>query len=85
LDCVQCHGNNISNFPDLKISPAIQTQALFDAIVLDGARAANGMVSFKAALTGEDTAALRAYIVSLAHTAKAEEDAKRAAAAEPLL
>jgi PQQ-dependent dehydrogenase (methanol/ethanol family) len=81
LDCVQCHGNNISNFPDLKVSPAIQTQAAFDAIVLDGARAANGMVSFKSGLTGEDTVALREYIVSLAHAAKAEEDAKRAAAA----
>jgi PQQ-dependent dehydrogenase (methanol/ethanol family) len=84
-NCVQCHGNNISNFPDLKVSPAIQTQALFDAIVLGGAREQNGMASFTAALSRDDAAAVREYIVSLARAAKAEEDAKRAAAsaAEP--
>ncbi len=84
-NCVQCHGNNISNFPDLKVSPAIQTQALFDAIVLGGAREPNGMASFAAALSRDDASAIREYIVSLAHSAKAEEDAKRAAAggAEP--
>jgi quinohemoprotein ethanol dehydrogenase len=84
-NCVQCHGNNISNFPDLKVSPAIQTQALFDAIVLGGAREQNGMVSFAAALSRDDASAVREYIVSLARAAKAEEDAKRAAAggAEP--
>jgi mono/diheme cytochrome c family protein len=80
-NCVQCHGNNISNFPDLKVSAAIQTQALFDAIVLGGARAQNGMASFAAALSRDDAAAVREYVVSLAHAAKAEEDAKRTAAA----
>jgi quinohemoprotein ethanol dehydrogenase len=79
-NCVQCHGNNISNFPDLKVSPAIQTQAAFDAIVLDGARAPNGMASFAAALSREDAAAVREYVVSQAQAAKAEEDAKRTAA-----
>jgi mono/diheme cytochrome c family protein len=78
---VQCHGNNISNFPDLKVSPTIQTQALFDAIVLGGAREGNGMASFAAALSREDSSAVREYIVSLARAAKAEEDAKRAASA----
>jgi alcohol dehydrogenase (cytochrome c)/quinohemoprotein ethanol dehydrogenase len=85
-NCVQCHANNISNFPDLKVSPAIQTQALFDAIVLGGAREQNGMVSFAAVLSRDDASAVREYIVSLARAAKAEEDAKRAAAgggAEP--
>src|SRR6185436_6800508 len=80
-NCVQCHGNYISNFPDLKVSPAIQTQALFDAIVLDGAREQNGMARFAAALSPDDAAAVREYVVSLARAAKAEEDAKRAAAA----
>ncbi|HVZ47519.1 MAG TPA: PQQ-dependent dehydrogenase, methanol/ethanol family, partial [Gemmatimonadaceae bacterium] len=80
-NCVQCHGNNISNFPDLRVSPAIQTQAAFDAIVLGGAREGNGMASFAPALSRGDAAAVREYVVSLARAAKAEEDAKRAAAA----
>ena len=80
-NCVQCHGSNISNFPDLKVSPAIQTQALFDAIVLGGAREQNGMASFGAALSRDDTSAVREYVVSLARAAKIEEDAKRTAAA----
>jgi PQQ-dependent dehydrogenase (methanol/ethanol family) len=84
-NCVQCHGNNISNFPDLKISPAIQSQALFDSIVIDGARAANGMASFASALTRDDARAVREHVIALAIEAKAEEDAARAAeaAAEP--
>jgi mono/diheme cytochrome c family protein len=80
-NCVQCHGNNVSNFPDLKVSPAIQTQALFDAIVLGGAREQNGMASFAAALSRDDAASVREYVVSLARAAKFEEDAKRTAAA----
>jgi alcohol dehydrogenase (cytochrome c)/quinohemoprotein ethanol dehydrogenase len=82
-NCVQCHGNNISNFPDLKVSPAIQTQALFDAIVLGGAREQNGMVSFAAALSRDDASALREYIVSLARAAKAEEERRAEGGAEP--
>jgi quinohemoprotein ethanol dehydrogenase len=86
-NCVQCHGNNISNFPDLRVSSAIQTQAAFDAIVLGGARAANGMASFAAALSRDDSIAVREYIVSVAREAKVAEDAALAAeaagAAEP--
>ena len=66
-NCVQCHGNNISNFPDLKVSPAIQTQAAFDAIVLDGARAPNGMASFAAALSREDAADRKSTRLNSSH------------------
>ena len=71
--------------PDLKASPAIQTQALFDAIVLGGAREQNRMASFAAALSRDDASAVREYIVSLARAAKTEEGGGRAAAgaAEP--
>ena len=47
---VQCHGNTIGTFPDLRVS-AIKSQELFDAIVLKGARAANGMVLFASQVT----------------------------------
>jgi quinohemoprotein ethanol dehydrogenase len=75
-NCVQCHGNRIGTFPDLRVSPALASQALFDAIVLDGARAGNGMASFATALTPADSAAARAYVIALAN----EEKAARAAA-----
>jgi PQQ-dependent dehydrogenase (methanol/ethanol family) len=80
-NCVQCHGSRIGTFPDLRTSPALADQTLFDAIVLDGARAANGMASFAAALTPEDSAAARAYVITLAIEAKAEQGAEQAAAA----
>jgi quinohemoprotein ethanol dehydrogenase len=72
-NCVQCHGNRIGTFPDLRYSATLADQSAFDAIVLDGMRAVNGMVSFAAALTREDAAAVRAYLVSLANEAKAEQ------------
>ena len=49
--------------------------------MLGGARRQNGMAAFDAALGSDDAVAVREYIVSLAVAAKAEEDAKRAAAA----
>ncbi len=82
-NCVQCHGNRIGTFPDLRYSPALHDQALFDAIVLDGARTANGMASFAAALTREDSAAVREYVITLALAAKVEEEARSAAAQAP--
>jgi alcohol dehydrogenase (cytochrome c)/quinohemoprotein ethanol dehydrogenase len=80
-NCVQCHGNQIGTFPDLRTSPALRNQALFDAIVQGGALAANGMASFAAAMTPADTAAVRAYVITLAIEAKAAQDAAEAASA----
>jgi PQQ-dependent dehydrogenase (methanol/ethanol family) len=88
-NCVQCHGNTIGTFPDLRVSPALHSQELFDSIVLGGARAANGMASFAAAVTPDDARAVREYVITLAIDAKAAQDAARAAeeraaaAAEP--
>jgi mono/diheme cytochrome c family protein len=80
-NCVQCHGNTIGTFPDLRVSPALHDQALFNAIVLDGARAPNGMASFAAAVTSEDAQAVREYVITLAIEAKAAQDARDAATA----
>jgi PQQ-dependent dehydrogenase (methanol/ethanol family) len=83
-NCVQCHGNTIGTFPDLRTSPALHSQALFDAIVRGGARAANGMASFAEAVTPEDAEAIRAYVITLAIDAKAAQAATaRAAEQQP--
>jgi PQQ-dependent dehydrogenase (methanol/ethanol family) len=80
-NCVQCHGNTIGTFPDLRVSPALHSQELFNSIVLGGARAANGMVSFAEAVTPEDAQAIRAYVITLAIEQKTYEDARAAAEA----
>jgi mono/diheme cytochrome c family protein len=79
-NCVQCHGNTIGTFPDLKVSPLIKAQEAFDAVVLQGARAANGMVSFASQVTPEDSRAIREYVITLAIQEKALQDAARARA-----
>jgi PQQ-dependent dehydrogenase (methanol/ethanol family) len=81
VNCVQCHGNTIGTFPDLRVSPAIQAQEAFDAIVLGGVRAANGMVSFASQLTPSDAQAVRAYVITLAIEQKTLDDAAAARAA----
>ncbi len=71
--CASCHGNNgrvSSLFPDLRYAAALNTSALFNAIVIDGALQNNGMVSFSEFLNEEDAEEIRAYVVSLAHELK---------------
>ena len=71
--CASCHGNSdrvSSLFPDLRYAAALNTPALFNAIVIDGILQNNGMVSFKEHLNTEDTNAIRAYVISLSHDLK---------------
>jgi len=72
-----CHGHGIararSSFPDLRRTPALHSQELFDNIVLGGQLSANGMASFREYIGEEETTAIRAYIVSLAQEALSEE------------
>ena len=70
--CSVCHGTEGQSrglFPDLRYSPALNSQEAFDSIVLEGARSANGMVSFRQALSADDSVAIRAYMVQRAHHA----------------
>ena len=67
--CSTCHGSDgLSRgmFPDLRYSGALGSADAFKAIVLDGALAQNGMVSFAKGLKPEDAEAVRAYVVSRA-------------------
>jgi PQQ-dependent dehydrogenase (methanol/ethanol family) len=77
-NCWLCHENpgNAGGifrrglFPDLAYSPALASSELFAAIVLQGARAPNGMASFAGVISAEEAEALRAYIVDRANAAR---------------
>jgi mono/diheme cytochrome c family protein len=68
-NCSVCHGffaQSEGVVPDLRtVGPAIWDS--YDAIVLGGALADGGMASFKDALSKNDVAAIRAYVLSQAH------------------
>ena len=85
--CSTCHGSDgLSRgmFPDLRYSPAINTDASFRQVVIDGVRSQNGMVSFAKALSSDDVEAVRAYVVDRAIAAKsASEAAAKAAGQQP--
>jgi glucose dehydrogenase/cytochrome c553 len=77
--CQLCHGRNgaaRSTFPDLRRSPALQSQELLDAIVLQGALSERGMASFRDYLQDGDTNALRGYLISVAEAARAQPPAR---------
>ncbi len=54
-------------FPDLAYSPALASREAFAAIVLDGARAANGMAGYAGVLDADGAEAVRAHIVDRAN------------------
>jgi quinohemoprotein ethanol dehydrogenase len=80
--CAQCHDNRIGTFPDLRTSAALANPEYFNAVVLGGVLAANGMVSFAAEIGPDDADAAREYVVVLAHEALAAQQAQRAAPAD---
>jgi mono/diheme cytochrome c family protein len=64
--CSVCHGaraRSTTSVPDLRYSAVIADRNEFKAIVLDGTRAAKGMVGFSAMLKPADPEAIRAYLV----------------------
>jgi quinohemoprotein ethanol dehydrogenase len=77
--CTICHEArmNIGGFPDLRYSPYLNSEAAFQAVVMDGALSEAGMLPFARAFGREDAEAIRAHLVSLANTLKA--DPQRAA------
>jgi quinohemoprotein ethanol dehydrogenase len=71
--CAMCHdppAANRSVFPDLRYSPALNSAAAFEAIVLEGALQSAGMASFKGRLSEDDIQAVRAYLIERANQAK---------------
>ncbi len=62
-------------FPDLAYSPALAGPEAFAAIVLDGARAANGMAGYSGVLDAAGAEAVRAYVVDRANATLAARGA----------
>jgi quinohemoprotein ethanol dehydrogenase len=84
-NCALCH-DVIGNagglfrrglFPDLAFSPALASREAFAAIVLDGARAANGMAGYAGVLDADGAEAVRAHIVDRANATAAARGAGR--------
>jgi quinohemoprotein ethanol dehydrogenase len=76
--CQLCQGRNgaaRSTFPDLRRSPALHSQELLDAIVMQGTLSERGMASFRDYLKQGDTVDLRAYLISVAEAARAQSGA----------
>jgi quinohemoprotein ethanol dehydrogenase len=67
-NCQVCHGANATGswLPDLKRSPMIATPEDFRSVVMEGARAHNGMASFARFLNAGEVEDIRAYLISLA-------------------
>ncbi len=64
--CSMCHGAEAASgglAPDLRHSPPA-TFDRYDQIVFDGALANRGMPSFKASLTENELAAIKAYVLT---------------------
>ncbi|MES2626197.1 MAG: PQQ-dependent dehydrogenase, methanol/ethanol family [Pseudomonadota bacterium] len=80
-NCIICHGD-VGNsggifrrglFPELALSAALGSPELFSAIVLDGVRAQNGMVSFAEIISADDAEDIRAYLIERANITKAAQ------------
>jgi alcohol dehydrogenase (cytochrome c)/quinohemoprotein ethanol dehydrogenase len=71
-NCTGCHegGRMFSGFPDLNYTVALNAPDLFKGIVVDGALAENGMISFKNSLKPEDAEAIRSFLVARANELK---------------
>jgi quinohemoprotein ethanol dehydrogenase len=71
-NCGGCHegGRLFSGFPDLNYTVALNAPDLFKGIVVDGALAENGMISFKNVLKAEDAEAIRSFLTARANELK---------------
>jgi quinohemoprotein ethanol dehydrogenase len=70
--CTGCHegGRMFSGFPDLNYSIALNNAVLFKAVVLEGALAEGGMISFRNSLQEADAEAIRSYLTLRANELK---------------
>jgi quinohemoprotein ethanol dehydrogenase len=74
--CLVCHGPGaVGNgvLPDLRKSASIADADTWKSVVIDGVLKGNGMVSFASVLTPKEAEQMRAYVISRAHYAKAND------------
>jgi PQQ-dependent dehydrogenase (methanol/ethanol family) len=74
--CTICHNGPVN--PDPMRSPMATNAQAWRAVVIDGALADNGMISFEPWLTAEQVEAIRGYVLE-----RARQSAARAAGREP--
>ena len=81
--CAICHGANgttrRSSFPNLLVSPFLHSQEAFDQVVLQGVRTEMGMGAFADRLQPDESATIRAYLVSRAQEELQAQDPAPAA------
>ncbi len=76
--CLVCHGPGaVGNgvLPDLRKSGVIADAGTWKSVVIDGVLKGNGMVSFASVLTPQEAEQMRAYVISRAYYAKANDAA----------
>jgi alcohol dehydrogenase (cytochrome c)/quinohemoprotein ethanol dehydrogenase len=69
--CSVCHGDSAVSggvLPDLRYSVALNEPNMWQSIVHDGARQANGMVSFAAQMSKDEIETVRTYVIHRAHS-----------------
>ena len=74
--CLVCHGPGaVGNgvLPDIRKSGTIADAATWKSVVIDGILKGNGMVSFASVLTPQEAEQMRAYVISRAYYAKAND------------
>jgi quinohemoprotein ethanol dehydrogenase len=74
--CSVCHGSNAVSggvTPDLRASPLLADSAAWKSVVIDGILHERGMVSFASVMDEAGAEAARAYVISEANWAKANE------------
>lgn len=74
--CLVCHGPGaVGNgvLPDLRKSASIADADTWKSVVIDGVLKGNGMVSFASVLSPQEAEQMRAYVISRAHYAKAND------------
>jgi len=79
--CAMCHETSYGNrglFPDLRVSPMINTAESFRAVVLEGALQPRGMASFRDRVSEAEAEAIRAYLTRRAHEMMAPATVARA-------
>jgi alcohol dehydrogenase (cytochrome c)/quinohemoprotein ethanol dehydrogenase len=74
IHCTMCHETQFGNrglFPDLRVSPMINSADAFRSVVIDGVLQTRGMGSFRDKLSTDEVEAVRAYLTKRAIDAKA--------------
>jgi alcohol dehydrogenase (cytochrome c)/quinohemoprotein ethanol dehydrogenase len=71
--CSMCHGDSAFSggvLPDLRYSVALSDPDVWQSIIHDGVRSANGMVSFSGEMSKDEIETIRSYVIYRANATK---------------